>query len=55
MSNQIARRHSREPTKTRPRSAQGSDRAPQAVVTRFAPIKKGQSARLRLSETYTAP
>jgi hypothetical protein len=27
----------------------------QVVVTRFAPVKKGQSARLRLSETYTAP
>jgi hypothetical protein len=27
----------------------------QVVVTRFAPIKKGQSVRLRLSETYTAP
>ena len=27
----------------------------QAVVTRFAPIKKGQSVRLRLSETYAAP
>jgi hypothetical protein len=25
------------------------------VVTHFAPIKKGQSVRLRLSETYTAP
>ncbi len=25
------------------------------VVTRFAPIRKGQSLRLRLSETYTAP
>lgn len=27
----------------------------EVVVTRFAPIKKGQSVRLRLSETYTAP
>jgi hypothetical protein len=27
----------------------------EVVVTRFTPIKKGQSARLRLSETYTAP
>jgi len=27
----------------------------QVVVTRFAPIKKGQSVRLRLSETYAAP
>ena len=27
----------------------------QVVVTRFAPVKKGQSIRLRLSETYTAP
>jgi hypothetical protein len=27
----------------------------QVVVTRFAPVKKGQSVRLRLSETYTAP
>jgi hypothetical protein len=27
----------------------------QVVVTRFAPIKKGQSVRLRLSETYVAP
>jgi hypothetical protein len=27
----------------------------QVVVTHFAPIKKGQSVRLRLSETYTAP
>ena len=27
----------------------------QVVVTRFPPIKKGQSVRLRLSETYTAP
>lgn len=27
----------------------------EVVVTHFAPIKKGQSARLRLSETYTAP
>ena len=26
----------------------------QVVVTRFAPIRKGQSLRLRLSETYTA-
>ena len=36
----------------------GSDQvAPdqQVVVTRFSPIKKGQSVRLRLSETYTAP
>jgi hypothetical protein len=27
----------------------------QVVVTRFAPVKPGQSVRLRLSETYTAP
>jgi hypothetical protein len=27
----------------------------QVVVTRFAPLRKGQSVRLRLSETYTAP
>ena len=27
----------------------------QVVVVHFAPIKKGQSVRLRLSETYTAP
>ena len=27
----------------------------QVVVSHFAPIKKGQSVRLRLSETYTAP
>jgi hypothetical protein len=27
----------------------------EVVVTHFAPIKKGQSVRLRLSETYTAP
>jgi hypothetical protein len=27
----------------------------QVVITRFAPVKKGQSIRLRLSETYTAP
>jgi hypothetical protein len=27
----------------------------QVVIVHFAPIKKGQSARLRLSETYTAP
>ena len=27
----------------------------QVVVTRFSPVKKGQSVRLRLSETYTAP
>ena len=27
----------------------------EVVVTHFAPIKKGHSARLRLSETYTAP
>jgi len=27
----------------------------QVVVTHFAPVKKGQSVRLRLSETYTAP
>ncbi|MDQ6624782.1 MAG: hypothetical protein M3Y69_01390 [Verrucomicrobiota bacterium] len=27
----------------------------QVVVFRFAPIKKGQSIRLRMSETYTAP
>ncbi|HEU4732673.1 MAG TPA: hypothetical protein VFT22_32480 [Kofleriaceae bacterium] len=27
----------------------------EVVVTRFAPVKRGQSVRLRLSETYTAP
>jgi hypothetical protein len=27
----------------------------QVVVTHFSPVKKGQSLRLRLSETYTAP
>ncbi|MFL6527281.1 MAG: hypothetical protein ACJ8IQ_04210 [Chthoniobacterales bacterium] len=27
----------------------------QAVVFRFAPVKRGQSIRLRMSETYTAP
>jgi hypothetical protein len=27
----------------------------EVVVTHFAPIKKGQSVRLRLAETYTAP
>jgi hypothetical protein len=27
----------------------------EVVVTRFAPVKKGQSVRLRISETYTAP
>ena len=27
----------------------------EVVVTRFSPVKKGQSVRLRLSETYTAP
>ena len=27
----------------------------QVVITRFSPVKKGQSIRLRLSETYTAP
>ena len=27
----------------------------EVVVTRFPPVKKGQSVRLRLSETYTAP
>jgi hypothetical protein len=27
----------------------------QVVVTHFSPVKKGQSIRLRLSETYTAP
>jgi hypothetical protein len=27
----------------------------EVVVTRFTPVKKGQSVRLRLSETYTAP
>lgn len=27
----------------------------QVVVTHFSPVKKGQSVRLRLSETYTAP
>lgn len=39
------------------RGIQGEEVAPdqQVVVTHFAPIKKGQSIRLRLSETYTAP
>jgi len=39
------------------RGIQGEEVAPdqEVVVTRFAPIKKGQSVRLRLSETYTAP
>jgi len=38
-------------------STDGEPVAPdqQVVVTRFAPIKKGQSIRLRLSETYIAP
>jgi hypothetical protein len=38
-------------------SAGGEQVAPdqEVVVTHFAPIKKGQSVRLRLSETYTAP
>jgi hypothetical protein len=27
----------------------------EVVVTRFTPVKKGQSVRLRISETYTAP
>src|SRR4029077_1551159 len=27
----------------------------QVVVTRFSPVQKGQSLRLRVSETYTAP
>jgi hypothetical protein len=38
-------------------AADGDPVAPdqEVVVTRFAPIKKGQSVRLRLSETYTAP
>lgn len=27
----------------------------EVVITRFAPVKKGQSIRLRLAETYTAP
>ena len=27
----------------------------EVVITHFAPVKKGQSVRLRLSETYTAP
>ncbi|HEY6178814.1 MAG TPA: hypothetical protein VIX73_30390, partial [Kofleriaceae bacterium] len=38
-------------------STDGEPVAPdqEVVVTRFAPIKKGQSVRLRLSETYTAP
>jgi hypothetical protein len=37
--------------------AAGEQVAPdqEVVVTRFAPVKKGQSVRLRLSETYTAP
>ena len=37
--------------------AGGDEVAPdqQVVVTRFSPVKKGQSIRLRLSETYTAP
>jgi hypothetical protein len=39
------------------RGIQGEEVAPdqEVVVTHFAPIKKGQSVRLRLSETYTAP
>jgi hypothetical protein len=38
-------------------NAGGEQVAPdqEVVVTHFAPIKKGQSVRLRLSETYTAP
>jgi hypothetical protein len=38
-------------------SADGDPVAPdqEVVVTRFPPVKKGQSIRLRLSETYTAP
>src|SRR5262245_55448372 len=37
--------------------AGGENIAPdqQVVLTRFPPVKKGQSIRLRLSETYTAP
>ncbi len=38
-------------------STDGETVAPdqEVVVTRFPPVKKGQSIRLRLSETYTAP
>jgi hypothetical protein len=38
-------------------STDGEPVAPEqeVVITRFAPVKKGQSVRLRLSETYTAP
>jgi hypothetical protein len=38
-------------------STDGEPVAPEqeVVITRFTPIKKGQSVRLRLSETYTAP
>jgi hypothetical protein len=38
-------------------STNGESVAPdqEVVIARFAPIKKGQSVRLRLSETYTAP
>ena len=38
-------------------STDGEPVAPEqeVVITRFPPIKKGQSVRLRLSETYTAP
>src|SRR5262245_31207185 len=37
--------------------ADGEQVAPdqQVVVTRFSPVRNGQSVRLRLSETYTAP
>ena len=37
--------------------AAGEQVAPdqEVVVTHFPPVKKGQSIRLRLSETYTAP
>lgn len=38
-------------------STDGEPVAPEqeVVITRFPPVKKGQSVRLRLSETYTAP
>jgi len=32
-----------------------ADAAAQVVVIPFAPVKPGQSVRLRISETYTAP
>lgn len=43
--------------KSRGIDTEGEPVAPdqEVVVTRFPPVKKGQSVRLRLSETYTAP